>query len=410
MRNKIAILPQLYDANGDMKKRWHIFFSYRNPQTNKMTRFRVYDGFATLYTKKARYAHAQQQIKEYTDRIQNGWNPFDSDLRKAVYEDNLRYATTARLFKERRSSNLTFNYYSNLFLPQIKGMADKTYRNYVSKYRIFDGWLARNNMAANDITAITPAVMRDFVLYLINDEKLARITIMKYRHMLERLFDWCVKNKYIRVSPMQDLPDTTRENDQAPRPINEADIDKLVKTIIETDPQLWLAVQLEYYCFLRPGLEIRMARVGWFDLARATISVPKEVVKTDQNKIVIIPKQLRAHLIDHWRLHLFPAHYFVFGQNGMPGTTCIGSNSLRNRFNVIRDRLKLPTTYKLYSWKHTGNARASDAGISMYDRQRQNGHASMRSTEEYLKNKIGFTSADLENNFPDLLTSYNPTK
>lgn len=91
---------------------------------------------------------------------------------------------------------------------------------------------------------------------------------MKYRHMLERLFDWCVKNKYLRQSPMIELPDTTRENDQAPRPINEGDIDRLITSIIEKDRQLWLTVQLEYYCFLRPGLEIRFAKIKWFDLAR----------------------------------------------------------------------------------------------------------------------------------------------
>jgi integrase len=400
-RTKICILPKLYNCNGNAQKQWFVYYSYCNPANNKMTRFRVYDGFTECYTKKAKNAHAEKLIQEYTYRLQNGWNPFADNV-KAIYEDNLQYSTVARVFKNMRAENKTFNYYTNLFLPEVKGMADKTYRNYVSKYRIFDAWLARNNLSGNDITSITPAIMRSFFLFLINDEQLARITIMKYRHMLERLFDWCVKSKYLKVSPCQDLPDTTRENDQAPRPINVADIDKLVNTIREKDRQLWLAVQLEYYCFLRPGLEIRMARVGWFDLARGTISVPKEVVKTDQNKIVIIPKQLREYLLEEWRLHLYPAHFFVFGQNGMPGTSCIGSNNMRNRFNVIRDQLKLPTTYKLYSWKHTGNARAADAGISMYDRQRQNGHSSMRSTEEYMKNKIGFSSLDLENNFPDL--------
>jgi len=62
----------------------------------------------------------------------------------------------------------------------------------------------------------------------------------------------------------------------------------------------------------------------------------------------------------------------------------------------------LPTTYKLYSWKHTGNARAADAGIPAYHRQRQNGHASMRTMEEYLKNKIGWRSEEIANSFPGL--------
>jgi integrase len=400
-RQKICILPKLNDCNGDARKQWFVFFSYRNPASNKMIRFRLYDGFTECRTKKAKYAHAEKIIQDYTHRLQNGWNPFEDDL-KAIYEDSLQYAAVARVFKSSRSSNKTFNYYSNLFLPEVQGMADKTYRNYVSKYRIFDGWLIKNGYGGNDIKTITPDIMRQFFLYLINDEKLARITVKKYEHMLERLFNWCVRNKYLRFSPMRDIPETSRRNDQAPRPINEADIDRLVTEIRETDRQLWLTVQLEYYCFLRPGLEIRLARVGWFDLARGVIQVPGEVVKTDDPKTVIIPKQFREYLLSEWKLHLYPANYYVVGPNGMPGTRPLGSNNLRNRFNIIRDRLNLPTTYKLYSWKHTGNARAADAGIPAYHRQRQNGHASMRTMEEYLKNKIGWKSEEIANRFPGI--------
>jgi len=400
-RQKICILPKLNDCGGDPKKQWFVFFSYRNPANNKMTRFRLYDGFTKCPTKKAKYEHAEKVIQDYTTRLQNGWNPFEDDL-KAIYEDTLQYTAVKRVFKSARAGNKTFNYYSNLFLPEVEGMADKTYRNYVSKYRTLDAWLTKNGLAGNDIRTIMPETMRKFFFYLINEEKLARITVKKYQHMLERLFNWCVKNKHLRVSPMCDIPETSRRNDQAPRPINEADIDRIVKKIRETDRQLWLTIQLEYYCFLRPGLEIRMARIGWFDLARGVINVPGEVVKTDNPKTVIIPRQFREHLMQEWRLHLFPTDYFLIGQNGVPGPKPLGSNNLRNRFNIIRDSLNLPTTYKLYSWKHTGNARAADAGIPVYHRQKQNGHASMRSMEDYLKNKIGWKSEEIKNGFPSL--------
>jgi len=400
-RNKICILPKLNDCNGDVKKQWFIYYSYRNSANNKMTRFRVYDGFTESRTKKAKYEHAEVLIKKYSDRLKSGWNPFEDDS-DALYEDNLRYATIARLFHDARAGNKTFNYYSNLFLPEVKGMADKTYKNYVSKYRTFDAWLLKNGFAGNDIHTISPDIMRDFFLFLINDEKLARITVMKYRHMLERLFDWCIKKGYLKESPMKDLPDTTRENDSAPRPINEADINELVQKIQKEDRQLWLTVQLEYYCFLRPGQEIRLARISWFDLARGVIRIPKHIVKTRQEKVVIIPNQFRQQLLKDWQLHLYPSDYYLIGPNGIPGPRPLGSNNLRNRFNIIRDDLALPKEYKLYSWKHTGNARAADAGIPAYHRQMQNGHSSMRSLEEYLKNKIGFRSEELQNNFPSL--------
>ena len=119
----------------------------------------------------------------------------------------------------------------------------------MTKFRIFDSWLAVNGYDGNYITTITPEIIQKFFRHLINDQKLARITVKKYQHMLERFFNWYVKNKYIRMSPIIDIPETTRRNDQAPRPIHEADIDLLVIKVLSTDPQLSLTIQLEYYCF-----------------------------------------------------------------------------------------------------------------------------------------------------------------
>ena len=120
MVKKIAILPKLYDANGNIKKKWFVFFSYRNPTDSKMKRFRIFDGFGTLYTKKARYAHAEKLIEKYTEMLNQGWNPFVEDPRGAVYEDNLQYAAISRSYKSMRSDNRTFNYYTNLFLPEVQ--------------------------------------------------------------------------------------------------------------------------------------------------------------------------------------------------------------------------------------------------------------------------------------------------
>lgn len=367
-----------------------------------MVRFRIYDGFTECYTKKGKYEHGEKMVKQYADMLSAGWNPF-SDEPKVIYEDTLQYSAATRVFKSMRSGNKNFNYYSNLFLPEVKGMAEKTYRNYISKFRVFEAWLTKKGIEGNDIKTIDQGIMRDFFLYLINDLKLARITVSKYKHMIERLFVWGIENKYLNVSPFYNLPETTRHNDKAPRPINEGDIDKLVNEIKACDRQLWLLAQLEYYCFLRPGIEIRFARVGWFDFSRGVINVPKEFIKTRDNKTVIIPNQFREYLFNEWKLQLlFPSDYFVIGKNGIPGREHLGSNNLRNRFNIIRDRLNLPKEYKLYSFKHTGNSRLVDSTIPMYHIQKQNGHSSMRSTEEYFKNKIGFKSTELETSFPTL--------
>lgn len=400
-RNKICILPKLYNCGGDITRQWFIFYSFRNPETKRMIRFRVYDGFTECRTKKAKYEHGEKMVKKYTEMLIGGWNPF-TDGSNAIYEDNLTFETVTTKYKNLRSNNKTFNYYYNLYLPEVNGLSEKTYRNYVSKFRIFDAWLQKNNIADNDLRAIDHDIIVKFFLYLINEIRLSKITISKYSQILSRFFGWAVKNKHLKSSPVFELPVTSRVKDMAPRPINDYDIERIACKIKETDPQLWLAVQLEYYCLLRPGSEIRLAKVKWFDLARGTISVPNELIKTKKNKIVIIPNQFREFLLNDLKLHNYPLDFYVIGTNGIPGINHVGANNLRNRFNKIRDELNLPKEYKLYSFKHTGNSRLVDTSIPFYHIQRQNGHTSIRSTEQYIKNKIGFKSTELQNNFPSM--------
>jgi len=46
--------PQLYTANGDLKKRWYVYFSYRNPETGKLKRVTPFYGEAHKYKSKVK--------------------------------------------------------------------------------------------------------------------------------------------------------------------------------------------------------------------------------------------------------------------------------------------------------------------------------------------------------------------
>ena len=36
--NKNYSNPKIYTASGDLKKRWYVYFSYRNPETGRLKR------------------------------------------------------------------------------------------------------------------------------------------------------------------------------------------------------------------------------------------------------------------------------------------------------------------------------------------------------------------------------------
>jgi integrase len=115
-----------------------------------------------------------------------------------------------------------------------------------------------------------------------------------------------------------------------------------------------------------------------------------------------IPYTFLKVLREELRLHNYPRSYFVFGKNGVPGEQHLGKNMLRYRFAKIRKNMCMPDMYKLYSWKHTGNIRADEAGIPRREIQHQNGHTSIQTTENYMKNKRGMVSKNIVERFPAL--------
>ncbi len=129
-----------------------------------------------------------------------------------------------------------------------------------------------------------------------------------------------------------------------------------------------MAICFEYYCFLRPRKEIRLLRISDIDFGRGMINVRFENAKTD-GRWVNIPRQFLQLMREKYKLHTYPRHFYVIGKKGEPGTDCVSINNLSDRFVRFSRKLNMPETYKMYSWKHTGNIRADNAGIPTRETQ-----------------------------------------
>lgn len=403
-RKKVCILPEVNNCGGDISKKWFIYFSYRDPRNDKMKRFKVYEGLHKIKDFNKRTEAAERLADEYRVNLKNGWNPFLSDD-TAIYEDQLQYNNVARIYGKLRSSNKTINYYSSKFLQEKEsggGVEPETIATYRSKFRILEQWLDKNGMGGDDITMINNHVILDFFYFLINTEKLSFHTVKRYRQLLRNMFEFAKKEKVIMENPVFDIPQCKRINDRAPRPIAEFDILPFHEVIQKEDPQLWMAISFEYYCFLRPGKELRFLRIGDIDFARGVINVDAIRAKTNLERFPTIPLVFLKELREIYQLHREPKHFFVLGNAGRPGLMPLSKNTLRNRFRAFREKLNMPDSYKFYSWKHTGNGRASDAGISLKALQDQNGHTSSKTTEIYMRHKIGQVNHEIRDNFPPI--------
>ena len=140
-RKKICILPKLHDYAGDTSRQWFVFYSYLNPASNKMHRFRIYTGLGFNFNKSQRYANARKIIDELTNKLSNNYNPFTDD-QGVIYSDNLKYHHIADKTEHLQKGNKTFNFYMNQFLTSKKrSVRLSTYHTYRSKFRIFEQYL-----------------------------------------------------------------------------------------------------------------------------------------------------------------------------------------------------------------------------------------------------------------------------
>ncbi len=365
-----------------------------------MERFKVSQGLNRFHTVEDRTSAAEELCKDLEIKLKRGWSPFWDDSH-VIYEDHLAYDKISRIYGKKRSANKTMHFFANKYMEWLVGRIDTdgTLPTYQSKIRIFCMWIDAKGMGENDISTITNKIIVEFFKWLIDDQRRSRRTITAYRQVLQAMFEWLVHEKVFISNPVHDLPNTDFINDQSPVPIQATDIG-IFKEALSADPQLWLAIQFQYYCALRPGRELRLLKIKNIDFARGLVTVARAQAKKRITRTVVIPEIFLHQLRTVFKLHTYAKELYVFGKNGEPGLFHLGKNNMRFRFNAIRKELGMPLEYKFYSWKHTGAVNASLAGIPDKHIQLQLGHTSLETTDKYLRKMTGHQSTFIKNDFP----------
>jgi integrase len=171
-------------------------------------------------------------------------------------------------------------------------------------------------------------------------------------------------------------------------------IERIKKHLIEADPDLWLACQFLYYCFIRPG-ELRLLKIGDIYFDENKICLRAEISKNKKQQFVTVPQAFRA---DVALLAYRAPNEFVFFKSDC--TKPLPINSMMNRFRAVLRGLGFGKEYKFYSWKHTGAVACVRAGASLKELQIQLRHHSLEEVDRYIR-QLGVNDlADLEMRFP----------
>jgi hypothetical protein len=250
MKKKNYREPYLHDCNGDISKRWCIRFSVQDPDTLKMIQLKKYKGL-NQKTADERYKSAELLIEEWKHLLESGWMPGGNSVK---YKYSLGYRQEAS--KIRIDSLKTFAYFASKYVNTLTTpkYRRKTMLGYKSKCRQFNY-----------------KHISDFFYFLRNDQNREDITISKYMQVLNEVF------KFAGIqSPVHSLPKLKKSNQKyAAKPIPEVLLKEFAKEI-KRDHQLYMAVSMMYYAFIRPE-ELRGLKIRDVDFRRWTITIPAEI-------------------------------------------------------------------------------------------------------------------------------------
>lgn len=402
------IFPVLRDRKGDISKKWYVELSQRNPKTDEMVRrrFETLNGINIneLKNVKERYDVANKLIIDLNAKLKNGWTIFN-DTETAIYEDQTQYAAEAAIYKKMVKSNKNYIYWCSKYLEEVlytSGLKEDTLITYKGRYRVFKNWLIKNDYINLDVTGLTNEIICEFFYFLRDEKSNTTHTSASYANLLNNLFDFIIKNKGLILNPIHSLPVNKIVKDLGAEALYKEDLYKIMKAMDEVDPQLALACRFEYYCGLRPGKEVRLMKIGDLNLRKGVsrVKISSDHNKANRKKEVIIPDVFLDYLLDVWKLDTYDSDLFVFGREKVPGKQHLGKNTLRDRFNRIRDALNLPNIYKFYSMKHTGAITLAEQGESLINIRDHLGHTKVDTTEKYLE-RYGFNESEIiRKNFP----------
>ena len=333
MRKKQFSDPKIYDAKGDLSKRWYVYFTFRNPETDKLERQPFIDtGINQHKNLTDRREAANVLVKTVREILRTGqYNPY-SDNDNSV--DEIPRLTVPEAVK---------------FVLEIKKNEYKGgYIDFKSRVTKFQTWLLDNHFKNRFITVVSKTVVQNYLNHVL--EKTSASNRNNTRSALINFFACLEDNEIISANPVSKIKklETTPQRHKS---FTNTEVSDLFQYLATNDPMLGLYIKFVSYNFLRP-IEVSRLLVRNIDVVDRKLYVQ---VKTGQFKIKIIPDILFKELPD---LTLLDQEKPLFGKktygevwDSIPETRR-GDYSDRFR-EVIKIPFKFGIDYGIYSFRHT---------------------------------------------------------
>lgn len=358
--------------DGENGKDSYLYYYVRNPETEKLTRFKIMLNKYKIGEERD-FMAAQISANVFNNYLK-GITPFTSPTAG-------RASTPLKTVIKR--------YHNYVCALEIKGaMSEKTRTDYTSRLRIFSEWLEDRRYNNKSVCELDTALASDFLDYILLDRETSTLTRNNYRTWMSAFCTWLVEKQYLSENPISRIS-TLPVREKYREPLSVTDVKRMSDYLWRTDKRFLLACYFEYYTMIRP-IELVKIRVNDIQLKEQTVFIPSFVSKNRKDGRVALHDKIVKLMLE---LDVFshPGKSYLFGKQFIPSEERARSDIFRNRFAKLREELGFPPYYMFYSLKDTG---IIDHGeklgvISARDQAR---HSSVEVTNLYMKRRSGYVN------------------
>lgn len=352
--------------------RWMIIFHQVDPSNNKRVRFARSFELNRIKSKKERRKRAKEIVQELND----SWLPQGYPFTEPVILSSLESVNIKDAI---------------LIASKLKGTDRKaTTSAYIYTANTFISFLNETKRGGLSISQLDNRIALAFLDWIIIDRKLSNVSHNNMGSKMRAMVEVLKEREYIRHNPFNKFT-KLREEEKERRPMTQKEKEIISNAIRIKDKQLYLAVNILYYCFIRKSEMLRL-KFRHFDFEHSVIRIPGEKSKNRKSEIVTIPEHLTEMMVKDYNFKKYPGHWLVFGKRMKPNASeSCSKNTPTMRHRKIVDELGkkgLIADYKqivFYSWKDTGANNMLESGIDIRVIQKQIRHSSLETTQRYLK-------------------------
>ncbi|QHI39273.1 Tyrosine recombinase XerC [Kordia antarctica] len=353
--------PKIYDANGDLSKRWYVYYSYREPKTDKLKRQPpIYKGANRFDTKAERLEILMAYKLALKKLLSQGYSPYENyKVTEAKIEKIEKEAVKDKSLLPKTNEYTVREALIFALEQKLPYLSRRGKINIKGNLKRFLTWLEDQKLDTITIKELKRREVSTFLNTIKKYDKHRNLTEQPvnaktrngYRTSLSSLFSQLVSDDIVEYNIITAIK-KLKENPKKHKSYTDSQIRVMREYMDSNDPYLRKFTQFIAYAFLR-NVEVCRLKVGDIDLDNRRLYVQ---TKTEAQEVVPIIESL-AKVIEQMELHKYKSTDFIFSDSETCGQWNVSektkTNHFYDRFAIMKKELQLDTDQTLYSFKHT---------------------------------------------------------